>query len=224
MPDLDRPHTTRAQAPTDALILAAIERAARHHPRGARAIPAWTILEHLGIRERSPGARHVRSRLHALCAAGSLQRAARHGVAAWELTGLGLRRLRRARRSGEDVLLPEAPQHQAWRIARTAAAQEIERFRVDVRARLGHAGELLDASEPPPSDAWLELAEQLRWACRRLASASYCLREWDEPDDDRADIDERLDAEDERLAPQERARRRARRAGRRNLRLWDQLP
>jgi len=224
MPDPDRPHTTRAQAPSDALILAAIERAARHHPKGARAIPAWTILEHLGIRERSPGARHVRSRLPALCAAGSLERARRHGVAAWELTGLGLRRLRRARRGGEDVLLPEAPQHQVWRIARTTAEQEIERFRADVRARLAHANKLLDAGEPPPSDAWFELAEQLRWSCRRLASASYCLSEWREPDDDRADVDERLDPHDERLAPQERARRRARRAGRRNLRLWDQRP
>lgn len=224
MPDPDRPHTTRAQAPSDALILAAIERAARHHPRGACAIPAWTILEHLGIRERSPGARHARSRLHALCAAGSLQQARRHGVVTWELTSLGLRRLRRAGRGGEDVLLPEAPQHRAWRIARTAAEQEIERFRADLDARLGHAVSLLDADEPPPSDAWFELAEQLRWACRRLASASYCLHEWSEPEDGRADVDEYLDPDDERLAPQERARRRARRAGRRNVRLWDEHP
>jgi DNA-binding transcriptional regulator PaaX len=224
MHDPDRPHTTRAQAPSDALILAAVERAARHHPNGARAIPAWTILEHLGIRARTPGARHVRARLQALCDAGSLEPARRHGVATWELTSAGLRRLRRARRGGEDVLLPDAPQHQVWRVARATAEQEIERFHADVRTRLAHAGELLDADEPPPSDAWFELAEQLRWACRRLASASYCLREWREPDDDRADVDDRLDADDERLPPQERARRRARRAGRRNLRLWDQRP
>jgi hypothetical protein len=222
MPELDRPHTTAAEAPSDAQVLAAIERAALHHPRDIAAVPAWAILEHLGIRQRSPGARSVRSQLETLCAAGSLARSRRHGAPTWELTSLGRQRLRRARRGGEASALPESPQHQAWRVARTAAAQEIERFRVDLHTRLARAGVLLDAREPPPSDAWYETAEQLRWACRRLASASYCLREWREPDDARADIDEHLDDDDGRHPPQERARRRARRAGRRNIQLWDE--
>ncbi|HLH14215.1 MAG TPA: hypothetical protein VKV16_05455, partial [Solirubrobacteraceae bacterium] len=91
-----------------------------------------------------------------------------------------------------------------------------------VRERLHEACSLLDASVPADSDAWLELAEQLHAACRRLASASYCLYEWDEPDDARADIDELLAADDELLEPSERARRRSRRRGRRNVRLWQE--
>jgi len=222
MPDPEHAHTAKADAPSDAQVLAAVERAARHHPRDILAVPAWAILGHLGIRQRSPGAREVRSRLEALCAQGSLARTRRHGVPVWELTDLGRRGMRRARASGEQRLLPESPQHRAWQVARTSAAQEIERFRAELGTRLAHAEMLLDAQEPPPSDAWLEIAEQLGWACRRLASASYCMREWREPDDARADIDERLGPHDERLAPRERARRRARRGGRRNIGLWDE--
>ena len=79
---------------------------------------------------------------------------------------------------------------------------------------------LLDAAPPPHSDAWLELAEELQRACRRLASASHCLYEWAEPDDTRADIDTHDEAGDRRLAPAQRRLMRARRAGRRNIRLW----
>jgi len=226
MPDTgpsNRPTPTSPDwRPTDALVLAALERAARHRARDTAAVPAWAIFDHLGVRQRSAAARHVRSRLDALHAAGSLERSRRHGASAWELTSVGARRLQRARRSGEDLRLPESPQHQAWRSARTAAAQEIQRFRADVGTRLDDARALLAQPQAPPSDAWFELAEQLRRACWRLASASYCLNEWAEPDDARADVDEHLDPHDEQLAPEQRARRRARRMGRRNVRLWDE--
>jgi hypothetical protein len=53
-----------------------------------------------------------------------------------------------------------------------------------------------------------------------MGSASYCLYEWAEPSDERADVDE--DAGDEALDPRERARRRALRAGRRNIRSWQE--
>jgi hypothetical protein len=225
MPDPDRTaRTTPAWRPSDALVLAALERTARHRARDTPAVPAWAILEHLGVRRRSAAARHVRSRLDELQAAGSLARSRRHGVPAWELTSAGRLRLRRARRDEEDLRLPESPQHQAWRNARATAAQEIERLRLGLGARLDHADALLHAHEPPPSDAWFELAEELKRACWRVASASYCLNEWVEPDDAHADLDEHLDPHDEQLAPQERARRRARRAGRRNIRLWDERP
>jgi hypothetical protein len=225
MPDQDPDaRTAAAWRPSDALVLAAVERAARHRARDTYAVPAWAVLEHLTIRQRSAAARHVRSRLDALHAAGALERSRRHGVAAWELTSEGRRRLQRARRGGEGPSLPESPQHRAWRNARTAATQEIERFRSGLGADLDRAGALLQAREPPPSDAWLELAEELKRACWRVASASYCLHEWPEPDDAHADVDEHLDPRDERLAPRERARRRARRAGRRNIRLWDERP
>lgn len=225
MPDPDRDtRATHASRPSDALVLAAIERAASHRARDTSAVPAWAIFDHLAVRRRSAAARHVRARLEALHAAGSLERSRRHGVPAWELTGLGRRRLRRARRDGEELDLPESPQHQAWRNARATAAQEIERLRMRLGARLDHAGALLAAREPPPSDAWFELAEDLKRACWRVASASYCLYEWREPDDASADVDEHLDPRDEQLPPQQRARRRALRAGRRNVRLWDERP
>jgi hypothetical protein len=120
--------------------------------------------------------------------------------------------------------LPESPQHRAWQNARTAAAQEIGRFRESARERLERAARLLEAEPPPRSDAWLELAEELQRACRRVASATYCLYEWAEPDDDRADVDAHTDPDDDALDADERARRRARRAGRRNVRLWDDGP
>ncbi len=222
------PRATPAELPPDELVLAAVERAGRHRARQrageAPAIPVWAILDHLTVPRRSPGDRHVRARLGVLQAAGALERSRRHGVLTWELTSAGRRRLQRARRAGELPALPESPQHRAWRCARTAAAQELERFRACLRERLREAALLLDADAPPPSDAWFELAEELQRACRRVGSASHCLYEWVEPDDVRADVDEHLDPADTGLDPAERARRRARRAGRRNIRLWDDGP
>jgi len=214
-------HDTRFARPPDELVLAAVERAARHQANRESAVPVWAILEHLALRPRSAPARHVRSRLDALHAAGSLESARRHGVATWALTGAGRRRLRRAAGADELPALPESPQHRAWRNARTAAAQELERFRRLLSERLEQAAALLDADPPPSSDAWLELAEELQRGCRRLASASHCLYEWAEPDDARADLDEHVEPDDRRLAPAQRKLRRARRAGRRNILLWD---
>ncbi len=223
MPSPERPtRARRSTAPSDELVLAAVERAARHQARDSSAVPAWAILEHLAVPRRSAGARHVRERLRAMHATGLLESSRRHSVPTWELTDAGLAHLRRARRAGELPALPESPQHRAWREARTAAAQEIERFRAAARERLARAALLLDAAPPPHSDAWLELAEELQRACRRLASASHCLYEWVEPDDARADVDEHVEPDDELFEPPERTVRRARRAGRRNIRLWDE--
>jgi hypothetical protein len=116
------------------------------------------------------------------------------------------------------VDLPESPQHRQWRNARTLAAQEIERFRATMRDAVTEAGALLGST--PGSDAWFELAERLHRAARRLGSATYCLHEWMEPDDDRADIDNHVSPADLTLNPRERQQREARRAGRRNTRLW----
>jgi len=219
-----RTSATPPARPADELVLAALERAARHQAREDPAVPVWAILEHLAVPPRSGAARHVGTRLAAMHAAGLLERSRRHGAQTWALTDAGARRLHEARGAGGLAALPESPQHRAWRLAHTAAAHEIERFRDALHERLGRAGRTLESHAPPHSDAWLELAEELQRACRRLASASYCLYEWAEPDDARADVDERLDPADEALEPAERARRRTRRAGRRNVRLWDDLP
>ena len=221
MPDPDA-HTraTRSARPPDELVLAAVERAGRHQANHGAAVPVWAILEHLELRPRSALARHVRTRLRALHASGSLQCTRRHGVPTWELTQSGRRLLRRAESAGELPALPESPQHRTWRNARAAAAQELERFSRLLRERLQHAAALLDADPPPHSDAWLELAEELQRGCRQVASASHCLYEWNEPDDARADLDEHVEPDDRRFAPARRKLRRARRAGRRNILLW----
>lgn len=209
-----------AEQPSDELVLAAIDRAARHRARDVAAVPTWAIFAHLAVARRSSAARHVNVRLDVLHAAGWIEPARVHGVACWELTGAGQRHLKRSRRRGEVGELPESPQHQAWRNARTVAAQEIERFRRALRASLGEAERMLDA-EDTGSDALFELADRLHGDCRRVASATYCLREWSEPDDARADLESHLDLAASGLSDTDQALRRARRAGRRNIRLWN---
>jgi hypothetical protein len=222
MPDPRRdPRASAPDLPCDEIVLAATERAGRQQAHDKPAVPMWAILDHLALPRRSAAARHTRSRLEVLLAAGWLARGSRHGVPTWALTSSGVRRLRRARRAGNVPPLPESPQHRAWRGARMAAAEELERFREGLRKRMQRAELLLDAEVPPHSDAWLELAEELQRACRRVASASHCLYEWAEPDEERADVDEHVEPADAELDEDERARRRARRAGRRNMRLWD---
>jgi hypothetical protein len=214
--------SSREEPPSDQLILAALERAARHRARETRAVPVWAIYEHLAVPQRSASARHVRARLDVLLAAGRLERSRHHGVPSWELTSSGVRQLRRARRAGTVAELPDSPQHRAWRAARIAAAQEIGRFRASLSEALEEADSLLGMDVPPGSDAWFELSERLQKACWLVGSASYCLREWSEPQDARPDIETHLEPGEERLAREVRARRRYRRVGRRNTRLWQE--
>lgn len=193
----------------DVTVLAAIDRAERH--RGWAGVPVWLIFEHLGIPRRS---RLVRTQLQSLAQDGAIEQRRAHGVDVFALAPNGRRRLQGA----GLVDLPESPQHRAWRNARTLATQEIERFRVSLGDALKEASALIDNTSG--SDAWFELAEELRAAARRLGSATYCLHEWMEPSDDRADIDDHISPADWALDPSERQRRQVRRAGRRNTRLW----
>jgi hypothetical protein len=217
-----RSHAKPAERPSNALVLAALERAIRHRTGDAHVAPIWVILDHLQLPRRSAEARHVRAVLGELTAAGRLEASHPHGVDAWGLTDAGRRQLGQARRGGSTPALPESPQHRDWRNARTGAGQEIERFARRLRECLDDASLLLDAPEPAPSDMWFELAEALRRACWRLGSASHCLYEWPEPQDEIADVDSRDDPGDATLEADERDRRRARRMGRRNVRLWQE--
>jgi ribosome-binding protein aMBF1 (putative translation factor) len=220
----------------DVLVLAAVDRAERH--RGTRldppGVPVWGVFGHLDVAARSRRARQVRARLDELVDTGSLERLRRHGVAVWTVTRAGRRRLSRARRAGRLSGLPESPQHRAWREARELAGERIDGFRLDVLEELEHARELLEAhlaaaegrvapemAGESVSDAWFEVADRLQHACRRLGSASYCLEEWQEPDDARADVDDRSDPCDRVFDRKRRDRRFARRQGRRNTGLWD---
>ncbi|MGD1057841.1 MAG: hypothetical protein ABR992_10575 [Solirubrobacteraceae bacterium] len=222
MPGPNRhPRTKPTEAPSDELVLAAVERAAHHRGKLPPVVPVWAILEHLELARRSAAARHVRSRLSALQEVGLLESSRTHGIATWALTSSGQRRLQRARRAGDLPALPESPQHRVWSNARTTAAQEIERFRASVREQLDEAVLLLAADPPPRSDDWFELADTLQRSCRRVGSASYCLREWPEPEDTYADLDSGVDPGDAAIEHSTLVRRRALRAGRRNVALWD---
>jgi hypothetical protein len=79
---------------------------------------------------------------------------------------------------------------------------------------------LLDSRCRVRSDRWFELARRLRGACWSLGSATYCLYEWAEPDDARADIDDYRDAADEQLDSAARGRLLSLRQGRRHLHQW----
>jgi DNA-binding transcriptional regulator PaaX len=194
---------------SDVTVLAAIDRAVRHRVRPV--VPIWSIFEHLGIPRRS---RRARTQLYELVQAGAVERSRVRSIEQFSLTSAGRGRLRRA----GEVELPESPQHQEWRNAQVLAAQEIERFRDALRELLADAGALLDSGAP--SDVWFELAERLERTARRLGSATYCLYEWAEPSDGEPDVDDRCEPDDEQLDPLDRQRRRARRAGRRNVGRW----
>ncbi len=224
-PDPD-PHAPIERPPSGALVLAAAARAELHRVEargGARArvreaIPGATlpsIAAHLGLSVRSAAAGELRAVLARLACAGSLARGRRHGVEVWTLTEAGRERLRRA-----GARLPESPQHRTWRTARMLAARELERFASELRGDLEAAEAMLRAERTLHSDAWLELGERLRVGARRIGSALHCLHEWPEPDDGRADVDERREPGDAALEEGRRRRLQARRSGRRNVRLW----
>jgi hypothetical protein len=88
----------------------------------------------------------------------------------------------------ELPLLPEAPQHRKWREAREAARLEIDQLHADLIMLLGEATDLIHADPQPQSKTWRDLAERLANACKWLGSATYCLREWTEPGDTKADL------------------------------------
>jgi hypothetical protein len=197
----------------DDLILAAVARSERHRSR--KTITRPNIHAQLSIPSRSGEVRHIKARITVLTDEGCLKQSRRRGVDFWTLTPKGRRRLKRA---NVESLLPESPQHREWRNATTLAAQEIEGMRENLRATLAEARGQIDADAS--SDVWFELSARLQRTSWLVGSATYCLREWVEPNDERADTDERSDPSDAGLSRKQKARRVFRRAGRRNFRLW----
>jgi hypothetical protein len=167
------------------------------------------ILEHLGLPRRT---RRIRPRLRVLTEMGALAASRAGRTDLWSLTAAGRGCLWRA----GEIDLPESPQHQRWRAARTLAEQEIRRFHSAMADVLVEATALLDGTG---SDGWFEMADRLPAAARQLGSATYCLREWPEPSDDGPDIDDLAMPGDELLDPGERGRWRRLRFGRRDTTL-----
>jgi hypothetical protein len=181
----------RFEPVSDHQVLAAVERAERHHERMDEGVSRSELAEHLGFVHNGWTTRQLRPQLDALRSAGLLCDLRRNGIDLLGLTSTGRRALAKARRDGEVGELPESPQHRKWRHARTSAAERIGGFRQQVRDALDEAGTLLD-TERVSSDAWFGLAGRLKTECWQLGSATYCLQEWPEPGDARADVDEVL--------------------------------
>jgi hypothetical protein len=171
----------------DTLIFAAVERAMHHEQEDE--ILTSELTEHLGFKPGPDTNPLLWPRLEGLRRAGLLTTTERREPL-WSLTDVGRQRLASAREASEVDDLPESPQHRAWRHARVKAAVRIEGFRSELLDAVGDAQSFIDRYQPPESKEWFELSERLRLASWRMASATYCLTEWVEPDDEIPDVDE----------------------------------
>jgi hypothetical protein len=189
----------RFEPVSDALLLAAIDRAQRHSSHGSDAGVHWgAVLNHLGFAHTGATTRKLRPQADALIARGLIETLKRHSRPVIKLTSSGRRRLAKARRAERESLeLPEAPQHRLWRERRATSAAQIDSAREQLGKTLDEARRLFE--EGGASDSWFALSAQLSAHAVRFASATYQVSEWPEPDDARADLDEPITLDDPRL-------------------------
>ncbi len=174
------------ELPSNDLILASIERAVCHRGRNEPESLS-DIKEHLGLPHNGWTTQQLRPKLEELEAAGLIEQSRIRSRPVWTLTGMGHRRLGIVR---DGLTLPESGQHRRWREAQATASERIAGLRADMRGVLDEAIALLEAERESDSATLYELGERLNTRCRRVASATYILREWQEPDDSSPDIDE----------------------------------
>lgn len=179
---------THKESPSEGLLLAAIDRAYRHRRRAENpGVRLASVKEHLGLASGSASTRRLRpiwDRLHADCL---IEPSGPRGQSLWRLTSAGVERLQAVRQRGM-LELPESPQHRDWREARRVASEQITSFRDELRMALADTADLLVIEPVTEPDSWREAGERLQRACSHVGWAVYCLREWAEPDDSRADI------------------------------------
>ena len=179
----------------DLSLLAALDRAELHNPRrrpGKKDAARPDIARHLGFEWHSGTARRLKAQLESLeadrCVVLGKRIPERSLVS---LTRRGLTRLQRTRREAvAEAMLPEAPQHRAWREAREAAVISFDEFLGVTTRAVQDAETLLYKPAGGSSEELMRIGDRLRREFWRLASATYCLREWPEPDDGRRDSDE----------------------------------
>jgi hypothetical protein len=176
---------------SDAMVLAAIDRAERHSTSGhADGGVAWSrVTEHLGFAHTAGTTSKLRRQMSRLKSAGLVASRKAHGYPVWELTNDGRKALAQARRKREDLALPESPQHRRWATARMTATERIEGLYEQLRGSLTEAIDLIDSNRGD-SDTWFELHGRLTRESEWVAQATYCLREWPEPADTTADRDD----------------------------------
>jgi DNA-binding PadR family transcriptional regulator len=184
---MPKPKPTPGELPSSELVLAALERAQVHHDQPS--VSQASVKRHLDLPHTGWTTRQLRPTWDALEAASLIERSKRSGIRTWALTPKGRKRLEAVRQAGKLGPLPESPQHRAWREAQVAASERIGEFQTHLRDELTATIGLLDAGEQPSSE-WYDIVKRLAGACKRLASATYCLHEWAEPNDAHADIDD----------------------------------
>jgi hypothetical protein len=165
----------------DEKVLAAVCRA-QLHMQISEGAPLPRIKQHLGLRHTGWTTQQLRPQIDALVAAGLLTHVWRRSRDWWKVTPPG------KRRAAPFSELPESPQHSAWRRARVLAEQEIERVWTRALGCVEKAEDALNDSKPTAS-AYRALGDRLKVAFEDLASATYCLNEWPEPDDEHADVE-----------------------------------
>lgn len=188
----------RFEPVSDAVVLAAAERAERHHRGPADGVTLGEVIEHLGFARVGWTTRSLRPQIDAFLATGALVPFRRFGFDFLKLTSTGRRRLARECRHRE-VVLPESPQHREWRHARQQATERVAAMRQLLRETLDEADRLL-SNEQTDSDAWYALAPRLHTTCRQLGSVTHCLWEWPEPHDAHADHDTLPTRSDHRIS------------------------
>jgi len=188
-PEQVKAHELTSYVPvTDGFVLAAAERAARHEQE--QEVLTSELTAHLGFEGGPSTNKHLWPRLEELRRAGLLTTTERRGEPVWSLTSVGRERLEKEREVGQIGDLPESPQHRAWRHAREQAAVRIEGFKAGLTETVEEADDLINQYRPVMAQEWFALHERLRWASWRFASATHCLTEWPEPDDELPDVDE----------------------------------
>jgi hypothetical protein len=172
------------------LVLAALDRAQRHSPYGYEAgVRQERIAVHLGFKHTPATSVKLSPQLVGLEDEGLVVCRMLRGSGVWKLTPAGTSRLSPARRMGVELRLPESPQHRLWRHARSLAGESIEAARDELRLTLAEATTLIESDDAGRSDALFALAARLALEMQRFATATHCLREWREPDEQSADID-----------------------------------
>jgi len=171
------------------VVLAAVERAQRRESRRGEPVVLIRIAQHLGFTPGAYTTRCTRPLLGALVQAGALEHSRRFSRDHWALTSVGRRRLVGARRRGEQLALPEAPQHRAWySLIPPAACVCFVRHRPHARgARPGCRATRRRASRLGNVAV---MTRRLAVRAELLGSAIYSAREWAEPDDAERDVDD----------------------------------
>jgi DNA-binding PadR family transcriptional regulator len=169
----------------DGTVLAAVRRAQLHRENRQVGVSLPTIKQHLGLRHTGWTTQQLRPTLDELVAAGLLRYSWRHSRHWWAITPPG------KRRASPFSVLPESPQHRKWREARILAEQERERIWTAALDAVEAAEDALTNAKnvKPTSETYLAIAKRVNATFSNMASVAYCLAEWAEPDDRRADVE-----------------------------------